>query len=95
MASLLNDNERQNALTELADWHYDSDKRTISKDFKFKDFIEAWGFMCKVAITAEKLDHHPDWSNGYNKVSVSLTTHDAEGITEKDIKLAKFMDATA
>lgn len=95
MAELLSDTDRKNALSDLDGWHYNSDTKTISKEFKFKDFIEAWGFMSKVAIKAEKLNHHPDWSNGYNKVSVSLTTHDAGGITENDVKLAEFMDNAA
>ncbi len=95
MVSLLSNDDRQDALTKLDGWSYNDSDKTISKEFEFKDFIDAWGFMSKVAIKAEKLDHHPDWSNGYNKVSVNLTTHDASGITENDIKLAKFMDKVA
>lgn len=66
----------------------------LTRDFKFKDFITAWAFMNKVALLAEKMDHHPDWSNAYNKVSISLSTHSAgDKITEKDRKLAKQIDA--
>ncbi|SKB74117.1 4a-hydroxytetrahydrobiopterin dehydratase [Daejeonella lutea] len=67
---------------------------TLSKDFKFKDFIAAWAFMNKVALLAEEMDHHPDWSNSYNKVSISLSTHSAgDKITDKDRKLAEQIDA--
>ncbi len=67
---------------------------SLNKDFKFKDFITAWAFMNKVALLAEKMDHHPDWSNAYNKVSISLSTHSAgDKITAKDRKLAEQIDA--
>ncbi len=66
---------------------------SITKDFKFKDFVSAWGFMNKVALLAEKMDHHPDWSNSYNKVSISLSTHSAgDKVTDKDRKLAGQID---
>tara|TARA_B100000214_G_scaffold52450_1_gene33232 strand:+ start:918 stop:1205 length:288 start_codon:yes stop_codon:yes gene_type:complete len=65
---------------------------SIKKEFKFDDFIDAFGFMTKVAILAEKMDHHPDWQNTYNKVTINLTTHDKGGITSNDIKLAEFID---
>lgn len=69
---------------------------TLTKTFEFKDFIEAFGFMAKVAIEAEKMNHHPNWSNVYNKVSFELTTHDAGNtVTEKDRKLAKIIDKLA
>ena len=68
-------------------------RSALLKEFKFKDFVSAWGFMTKVALLAEKMDHHPDWSNVYNKVSIRLTTHDAGNkITEKDRKLAAEID---
>ncbi len=79
-------------------WKESIDKKTnaesLTKDFKFKDFIGAWAFMNKVALLAEKMDHHPDWSNSYNKVSISLSTH-SEGnkISDKDRKLAEQIDA--
>lgn len=73
-------------------WVLNKDKTAISKTFVFKDFVEAFGFMTQVAIWAEKWNHHPDWSNVYKTVSVTLTTHDTGGLTEKDIKLAHKMD---
>ena len=68
------------------------DNKTIKKEFKFDNFIDAFGFMSKVAILSEKLDHHPDWQNTYNIVSINLTTHDKGGITTNDIKLAESID---
>lgn len=67
------------------------DGKKISRQFQFKDFNEAFAFMTRVAMQAEKMDHHPEWFNVYNKVKVELTTHDAGGVTEKDFKLARFM----
>lgn len=67
---------------------WELEDQCIHREFVFKNFIEAFGFMSKVAILAEKMDHHPTWSNTYNKVEITLTTHDAGGITEKDFKLA-------
>jgi len=71
-------------------WELTSDK--LTKQFKFKDFVEAFGFMASVAILAEKQDHHPEWSNVYNKVEIQLTTHEASGITERDFRLAKAIE---
>lgn len=81
------------ALSELDSWKMLNGK--LHKAFVFANFVEAFGFMTKVAIWAEKLDHHPEWSNVYKTVTVDLTTHDAKGITELDIKLAKEMDLLA
>ncbi len=67
-------------------------KEALKKDFFFKDFIEAFGFMKAVAIKAEEINHHPEWFNVYNKVFVELTTHDKGGVSEKDYEMAKFMD---
>jgi 4a-hydroxytetrahydrobiopterin dehydratase len=67
----------------------------ISKSFAFRDFNQAFAFMTRVALMAEKMDHHPEWSNVYNKVEVVLTSHDAGGLTERDVKLAKFIDLVA
>ena len=64
----------------------------IRRDLKFADFNQAWGFMCRVALAAEKADHHPEWSNTYNNVSIVLSTHDAGGLSEKDVALARFID---
>lgn len=87
----LNEPQIREALAGLPGW--ESDGKSLKRLFKFKNFSEAWGFMARVALLAEKMDHHPDWSNGYNKVDVSLSTHDAGGITEKDVKLATFMNS--
>ena len=67
----------------------------ITKVFKFEDFAQAFGFMTRIAILAEKIDHHPEWFNVYNRVDVTLTTHDAGGVTQKDVTLAKAMEAAA
>ena len=77
---------------EALDWKIIEDGKKIKKTFKFKSFIEAFSFMSKVAIYAEKKDHHPEWSNVYNKVEICLTTHDAGGITEKDVDLINFIE---
>jgi 4a-hydroxytetrahydrobiopterin dehydratase len=74
----------------LNDWIFD--ENTIIRDFKFKSFVEAFSFMTAVALEAEKLDHHPDWSNSYNKVSVALTNHEAKGVTQLDFDLATKID---
>ena len=68
------------------------DNKTIKKEFKFDNFIDAFGFMSKVALLSEKMDHHPDWQNIYNKVKIELTTHDMGGITSNDTKLAEAID---
>jgi 4a-hydroxytetrahydrobiopterin dehydratase len=70
-------------------WALAGDGKSIHQSFKFKTFAEAWSFMTHVALLAEKADHHPDWSNSYNKVEISLSSHDAGGITARDIKLAQ------
>lgn len=70
-------------------WALAKDGKSIHQSFKFKSFAEAWSFMTHVALLAEKMDHHPDWSNSYNKVEISLSTHDAGGVTKKDLALAQ------
>jgi 4a-hydroxytetrahydrobiopterin dehydratase len=83
------------ALAQLSGWRAVDGRDAIAKSFAFKDFNAAFGFMSRVALAAEKADHHPEWFNVYNKVEVTLATHDAGGVTEKDVALAKFMDAAA
>ena len=73
-------------------WSVIKERDAIYKEFKFKNFNQAFGFMTRVAMQAEKNDHHPEWFNVYNKVNVTLTTHACQGLSDKDIKLAKFMD---
>ncbi len=92
---LLSDAERSAALAALPGWTVAEGRNAIVRRFVFKDFNEAFGFMARVALTAEKLDHHPEWSNVYKTVEVTLSTHDAGGVTELDIKLAKAMEAFA
>jgi len=88
----LTDAERDRALAELPDWTLRDDALAISRDFKFADFSEAFAFMTRVALYAEKADHHPEWSNVYNRVRVTLTTHDAGGLSQRDVKMARAMD---
>jgi 4a-hydroxytetrahydrobiopterin dehydratase len=86
---------RMAALKELSGWTGTEGREAIAKTFTFKDFNEAFGFMCRVALVAEKRDHHPEWKNVYKTVEVVLATHDAGGVTARDIELAKAMDAIA
>lgn len=84
------------AIAQLNGWAVDPNhKDAIAKTFKFADFNQAFGFMTRVALMADKLDHHPEWFNVYNRVEVLLTTHDADGVTDLDVTLAKFMDSVA
>ncbi|MBN9064846.1 MAG: 4a-hydroxytetrahydrobiopterin dehydratase [Rhizobiales bacterium 65-9] len=87
--------EREDALKALPDWRPVDDRDAIARRFTFKNFSEAFGFMARVALVAEKMDHHPEWSNVYKTVDVTLSTHDAGGLTELDVALAKRMDAIA
>src|SRR5215472_11018751 len=86
---------RKSALAELPGWTEVSGREAIAKTFVFKDFNEAFGFMARAALVAEKSDHHPEWRNVYKTVDVELSTHDAGGVTAKDIALAKAMNAIA
>jgi 4a-hydroxytetrahydrobiopterin dehydratase len=92
MADKLTGNARKTALGKLSGWSEVDGRDAISRTFKFADFNEAFGFMARAALIAEKLDHHPEWFNVYNKVEVTLSTHDAGGVTERDVKLAEAMD---
>ena len=80
-------------LAGLPNWTVDTAGKSIHRELRFKDFNEAWGFMNRVALLAESQNHHPDWSNVWNKVSITLSTHDAGGLTDKDVTLAKAIDA--
>ena len=92
----LTDAERKSALAELdGGWTIQTDRDAIERSVKFKDFSAAWGFMNRVALAAEAADHHPEWFNVYNRVDIVLSTHDAGGLTGKDIALAKKIDAFA
>ena len=83
------------ALARLEGWRAAEGRDAICKEFRFKDFNAAFGFMTRVALYADKQDHHPEWFNGYNRVEVTLATHDAGGVTNKDVALAHFMDEAA
>ena len=85
----------QAALASLSGWTAGEGGDSLAKTFQFEDFNAAFGFMARVALLAEKLDHHPEWSNVYGRVDVLLTTHDAGGVTELDLRLARFMDQVA
>jgi 4a-hydroxytetrahydrobiopterin dehydratase len=89
----LTDEQIKNELTSLTGWNIVNGK--LHKDFVFTDFIEAFGFMSKAAIHIEKMNHHPEWFNVYNKIRVDLTTHDAGGITQNDISLARILNSLA
>ena len=91
----LSDEELAEALRALPKWRHDAAGRAIRRDFRFADFGAAFAFMTRSAIAAEKADHHPDWSNSWNRVEVALSTHSAGGVTGKDIALAKAMDGFA
>jgi 4a-hydroxytetrahydrobiopterin dehydratase len=91
----MNEAEARAAMADLPEWNLESDFSAISRRFTFANFIRAFGFMTQVAIEAEKMDHHPDWSNVYKTVDVKLNTHDAGGLTELDFKLARKMDRLA
>ena len=86
---------RAEALKKLSHWKPVEGRDAISRSFKFKDFNEAFGFMARAALLADKMDHHPEWFNVYNKVDVTLSTHDAGGVTQKDIDMAAAMDSYA
>lgn len=86
--SKLTDTERDAALARLSDWTLRADGLAIERSFKFADFSEAFAFMTRVALLAEQADHHPEWSNVYNRVEVALTTHDAGGLSQRDVAMA-------
>ena len=93
MVEQLNPAEREDALDGLPDWDHDEARDAITRSFTFADFSEAFGFMARVALLAEKADHHPEWSNVYNRVEILLTTHDAGGLSGRDIEMAQAIDA--
>ena len=95
MVEQLSAQARQSALGELSGWSEAAGENAIARKFTFKDFNEAFGFMSRVALVAEKNDHHPEWRNVYRTVEVELSTHDAGGVTARDVDLAKAMNAIA
>lgn len=104
MVQKLSVQQRQEGLRKLNGWKdlqapasgvADAQRDAIYKSFKFKDFNEAFGFMTRVALKADKVDHHPEWFNVYNTVNITLATHDCGGVSERDIALAEFIDSVA
>lgn len=91
----LTSEERTVFQKDYPDWHSTDGRDAIIKAFQFANFIEAWGFMTRVALAAEKADHHPEWSNVYNRVEITLTTHDANGLTIRDVALVKEIENAA
>lgn len=92
MATRLTDAARANLGKTIPGWAVVADRDAIHREFKFKNFNEAWGFMTRIALIAEKLDHHPDWSNVWNTVRIELTTHDVGGLSDNDVRLAQAID---
>ncbi|HZG09499.1 MAG TPA: 4a-hydroxytetrahydrobiopterin dehydratase [Allosphingosinicella sp.] len=88
----LTDEERAEALAQLPHWQWDPEAKAIRRSFRFPDFSAAFAFMTRVALASEKADHHPDWSNSWNRVEIALTTHQAGGLTARDIELARAVD---
>ncbi|WP_033073709.1 4a-hydroxytetrahydrobiopterin dehydratase [Sphingopyxis sp. MWB1] len=93
MVQKLDDAARAALLVRFPQWTHEPGRDTITRSFTFADFAQAFGFMASVAIIAEKMDHHPEWSNVYNRVDILLTTHDANGLSERDAKLAEAIEA--
>ena len=89
----LSDSEVAALLTELPDWTLRADGKALERSFKFADFNAAFGFMTRVALYADKHDHHPEWSNVYNRVEITLTTHDADGLSQRDAAMARAIAA--
>ena len=92
MVEKLSAAERARLPQELPDWQLLAGRDAITRRFLFKDFAEAWGFMARVALLAEAQDHHPEWFNVWNRVDITLSTHDAGGLSERDIRLARAID---
>ncbi len=95
MIKTLDSDQRAELGRRLPDWHTASSRDAIVRTFKFADFVEAFGFMTQVALLAEKMDHHPEWSNVYNRVEITLTTHDCNGLSVRDVTLAEAIDKLA
>jgi len=95
MVEKLSASERKAALERLPDWSEVDGRDAIQRTFNFENFNQAFGFMSRCALMAEKIDHHPEWFNVYNRVEVLLSTHDCGGLSERDVKLAEFMDQVA
>jgi len=95
MVEKLNATERAGLSAMLPEWKVVEGRDAITRAFRFKDFSEAWGFMARVALLAEAQDHHPEWFNVWNRVEITLSTHDASGLSARDVRLAQAIDAIA
>ena len=95
MTDRLSEEERRGALDGLSGWAPVEGRNAIEKSFKFTDFNQAFAFMTRIALKAERMDHHPEWFNVYNRVDIALTTHNAGGVSQLDIQLARFIDRSA
>ena len=95
MVERLTDEDRAKSIAELEGWALAEGREAITKTYRFTDFNAAFAFMTRVALLAERMDHHPEWFNVYNRVEVTLATHDAGGITARDVQMAKFMEEIA
>ncbi len=93
MVARLTEGHRRESLAAIPEWSWDEGRDAITRCLSFKDFNEAFGFMTRVALLAEKADHHPEWSNVWNRVDILLTTHDAGGLSQRDITMAQAIDA--
>ncbi len=91
----LTEADRSAALSELVSWRLQKGRDAIERSLRFADFNTAWGFMTRIALAAEKMDHHPEWSNVWNRVNIVLSTHDAGGLTQRDVSLARLIDSFA
>ena len=95
MVARLEGDARQQALAGLKGWKEDAGRDAITKEFRFADFNRAFAFVTQIALKAERMDHHPEWSNVYNRVTVALSTHECGGVSQRDIDLARFIDTLA
>ena len=95
MSDLLEGPRRADALAGLSHWQLQKDRDALERNFTFKDFSAAFGFMTRIALKAEAMNHHPEWSNIYNRVDIVLTSHDLDGLSERDVALASFIDGIA
>lgn len=95
MPHKLDEDAWEKAMAHLTGWDYSSQRDAVTKTFTFKNFSEAWAFMSRIALKAEQMNHHPEWFNVYNKVRITLTTHDVKGLSELDVKMADFIEEYA
>jgi len=95
MRNKLNEEQKKDALNKLPGWSLVLNTESITKTYVFKDFNQAFGFMCHSALKAETINHHPEWLNVWNRVEITLSTHDVGGLTTLDVELASFMETTA